>query len=172
MEEGKKIGDYLAMVKEEQRDPVDDHVLHIDFKRISLTEKISVKVRTVSKGDAVGVKQDGGSLEHVLWELEVVCLPTQIPQSLEADVSHLKIGDSIYVRDFKLPEGVTTKQSPDTIVFTVVPPMKEELAQPTPATGAEPEVIKEKKEPVEGEKEKAPAAAAAEKKEEKKEEKK
>ena len=124
----KKLRDYSAIIKEEQHHPVDDHILHVDFKRISLTEKITVKVRTVSKGEPVGVKQDGGSLEHVLWEVEVVCLPTQIPQSLECDVSQLKIGDSIHVRELKIPAEVVVKSDPDTIVFTVVPPMKEEMA--------------------------------------------
>ena len=147
----KKIADFPALVKEEQHDPVTDELLHVDFKRISLTEKIHVKVPLVPKGDPIGVKRDSGSLEHNMWELEVTCLPTQIPQGIETDVSTLAIGDTIHVRDLKLPEGVTTKHDADAIVYTVVPPMKEEMAQPAEAGLTEPEVLKEKK-PVEGEK--------------------
>jgi len=147
----KKVADFPALVKEEQHDPVTDQLLHIDFKRISLTEKIQVKVALVPQGDPVGVKRDGGSLEHNLWELEVICLPTQIPSGIVVDVSKLEISDNIHVSDIKLPEGVTTKHDPDAIVFTVVPPMKEEAAQPAEGGPTEPEVLKEKK-PAEGEK--------------------
>ena len=146
----KKLSDFPAMVKESQHDPVSDQLLHVDFKRISLTEKIQVKVSIIPKGDPIGVKRDSGSLEHNMWEIDVVCLPTQIPQSIEIDVSGLEISDNIHVRDLKLPEGVTTKHDPDDIVFTVVPPMKEEVA-PVEGAPTEPEVLKEKK-PVEGEK--------------------
>lgn len=159
LEGGKKTRDYSAIVKEEQHDPVSDKILHIDFNRISLTEKITVKVGIVAKGDAIGVRRDGGSLEHVLWELDVICLPTQIPQHIEIDVSNLAIGDNIHVKDVKLPEGVTSKHEPEAIILTVVPPMKAEVpAEGAPA--AEVEVIKEKKEAA-GEKKEG---AAAEKK--------
>lgn len=147
MDGGKKQEDSTVIVKEEQLDPVSELVQHIDFKRISLKERLEVKVPIIAKGDPIGVKRDGGSLEHVLWELTVVCLPTQIPQKFELDVSALLIGDTIHVRDIQLPEGVTTKQDPDSIVFSVVPPMKEEVAAPAEAAAVtEPEVIKEKKE--------------------------
>ena len=159
----KKLRDYSAIVKEEQHHPVNDEVLHIDFNRISLTEKITIKVAITSKGDPIGVKRDNGSLEHILWELDVVCLPTQIPQHLEIEVSKLEIGDSIYVRDIVLPEGVTTKHDLGAIVLTVVPPMKEEAPAAEAVAPAELEVIKEKKEPV-GEKKEGAAPAAADKK--------
>lgn len=164
----KKLRDYSAIVKEEQHHPVNDEVLHIDFKRISLTEKIQVQVQVIAKGEPIGVKRGGGSLEHNIWELEVICLPMQIPHHIEVDVTKLEIGDSIQVRDLVLPEGVTTKVDPEAAVMTVVPPMREE----EPAAGAvltEPEVIKEKKEK-EGEEKKSPEGAAP--KEEKKEAKK
>jgi len=159
----KKLLDYSAIVKEEQHHPVSDQILHIDFNRISLTEKITVKVSIQAQGEAIGVKRDSGSLEHVLWELDIICLPTQIPNHLDVDVSKLEIGDSIHVKDIKLPEGVTTKHDPESMVLTVVPPMKEE----TPVEGApvaELEVIKEKKEPAAGDKKEGAAPTAAEKK--------
>lgn len=154
----KKLRDYAALVKEEQYHPVSDQVIHIDFNRISLTDKISVKVAIVANGEAIGVKRDSGSLEHALWELDIVCLPTQIPHHLEVDVSKLEIGDSIHVKDIILPEGVTTKHDLEAMVMTVVPPMKEEALSEAPA--AELEVIKEKKdkEPAAADKKDVPAA--------------
>ncbi len=158
MEGDKKLRDYSAILKEEQHDPVNSSVLHIDFNCISLTEKIEVKVPIVAKGEAPGVKKDGGSLEHVLWELDVVCLPTQIPQNLSVDVSHLELNQSIHVKDITLPQGVTTKHDPDSVVFTVAPPMKEEVVvEGAEAAPTEPEVIREKKKE-EGDKAAAPAA--------------
>lgn len=174
LEGDKKLRDYIAIVKEEQHDPVTDSLLHLDFNRISLKKKIDVKVPIVGKGEPVGVKQDGGSLDHVLWELEITCLPTQIPKNIEIDVSALKIGDSIHVKDLRLPEGVTTKQNVESIVFHVVPPMKEEVAVAETAP-TEVEVLKEKKdkEPAKAadgkaEGDKKPEASAKPKAEEKK----
>lgn len=155
LDDKEKVKDYSAIVLEEQHDPVSDNVLHIDFKRISLKEKITVKVTILAVGDPIGVKRDNGSLEHALWELDVNCLPTQIPQHIDVDVSSLAIGDSVHVRDMKLPEGVTTKHDPDAVVFLVVPPMKAEETREGPAV-TEPEVTKEKKEPA-GEKKAADA---------------
>ena len=145
LEGSKKIKDYSAITKEVQHDPVTDRILHIDFNRISLTEKIEVKVAIEAKGEPIGVKQGGGSLEHVLWEINVICLPTQIPPSIEVDVSSLNIQDSIHVKDLILPSGVIAKNDPEAIVLTIAPPMKE--VTPTEAEGvpAEVEVIKEKK---------------------------
>ncbi len=157
MEGENKLKDYSAIIKEEQHHPVTAEILHIDFNRISLKQKIMVKVHIVAKGEAIGVKRDGGSLEHVLWELDVVCLPTQIPQHLDVDVSRLTIGDSVYVKDIILPEGVNTKHDLNGIVFTVVPPMKaEEAVAAAEAPAAEPEVLREKKDKEEAEKKAAP----------------
>ncbi|HQP10163.1 MAG TPA: 50S ribosomal protein L25 [Candidatus Omnitrophota bacterium] len=160
LEGDKKLKDYTAIVKEEQHEPVSDTLRHIDFHRISLTEEIEVKVPLVAKGEAPGVKNDGGSLDHILWELDVVCLPTNIPDKIEVDVSALKIGDVVQLKDIVLPNGVRTKHDPEAILMSVAPPMKEfEL----PAEGEkdiEPEVIKEKKA-------EEPAAEAGEKAEEK-----
>ena len=147
LEGEKKLKDYSAIIKDVQHDPVSDVTLHIDFNRISVTQEIEVKVPIIAKGEAIGVKQDGGALDHVIWELEVTCLPTKIPQNIEVDVSGLKINDVIHVKDLKLPEGVKTKHNPNSIVFSVAPPMKEAPAEGVAAEAAatEPEVIKEKK---------------------------
>ena len=89
LEGEKKLRDYSAIIKEEQHDPVSDDLMHIDFHRISLTEEIEVKVPVTTKGEANGVKVDGGSLDHTLWELDVVCLPTNIPEKIELDLLDL-----------------------------------------------------------------------------------
>lgn len=159
MEGDKKLRDYSAILKEEQLDPVSSNVLHIDFNRISLTEKIEVKVPIAAKGEAPGVKKDGGTLEHILWELEVTCLPTQIPHNLTVDVSHLELNQSIHVKDIALPPGVTTKHDLDGVVFSVAPAKMEEVAVEGEEAAAptEPEVIREKKKE-EGDKAAAPAA--------------
>ncbi len=143
-----------CLMKEVQHDPVHGQVVHVDFNEISLTKAIKVNVPVVTKGEAVGVKQEGGSLENVLWEIEVECLATDIPEEITIDVSELKIGDGIHVRDIKLADNVKVLTDPDSVVIHVVAPMKEE-APAEEVEGEEkkePEVIKEKKEvPAEGE---------------------
>lgn len=143
-----------CLIKEIQYDPVHSEIMHVDFNEISLTKAIKVNIPVVAKGEPVGVKQEGGSLEHILWEIEIECLPTAIPKEIEVDVSALKLGDSIHVKDIVAPAGVKILNEPSSIVISVAAPMKEEAVAPA-AEGeapAEPEVIKEKKEvPAEGE---------------------
>jgi large subunit ribosomal protein L25 len=143
-----------CLIKEIQYDPVHGNIIHVDFNEISLTKAIKVNIPVEAKGEPVGVKQEGGSLEHILWEVEIECLPTSIPKNIEVDVANLKMGDSIFVKDLKVPEGVKILNDPGAIVMNVASPMKEEVA-PVAAEGEvkqEPEVIKEKKEvPAEGE---------------------
>jgi large subunit ribosomal protein L25 len=143
-----------VLVKDIQYEPVQEEIIHVDFQEISLTEKIKVNVRVVTKGEPIGVKQEGGTLNHLLWELEVECLPTQIPEEITVDVSELKIGDNIHVKDLTLPVDVKAINNPEDIVIALEAPIKEEEIAPVPAEGeeaAEPEVIKEKKEIAEGE---------------------
>jgi large subunit ribosomal protein L25 len=136
-----------CLIKEIQYDPVKGDVIHVDFNEISLTEIIKVNVPVVAKGEPMGVKQEGGSLEHILWEVEVECLPTDIPKEIEVDVSKLSIGDSIHIKDIAFPSQVKVLNAQEAIVFSVSAPIKEEVAAPV-AEGEEkqePEVIKEKK---------------------------
>ena len=151
-----------CLIKEIQYDPVRGDIIHVDFNEISLTEEIKVNVPVVAKGEPVGVKQEGGSLEHILWEIEVECLPTQIPENFEVDVSSLKIGDAIHVKDITFPPNVKIITSQEAIVLSVSAPIKEEEIAPAEegAEAQEPEVIKEKKE--------APAEEGAEESKEKK----
>ena len=165
VDEGKKISDFPAIIKDVQLHPVTDEVIHIDFNRISLDKEIEINVKILVKGEAVGVKRDGGTLEHLMWELDIICLPTNIPHHLEADVTNLGVHDSIHVKDLALPQGVRTKHDPESVVITVAGSMREETAaapaegEAAAATGAEPEVLKEKKK-----EEGADAAPAAAKK--------
>ncbi|MFH1441912.1 MAG: 50S ribosomal protein L25 [Candidatus Omnitrophota bacterium] len=148
---GKQEKDKVCLIKEIQHDPVHDNIVHVDFNEISLTQAIKVNVPVVAKGEPVGVKQEGGSLEHVLWEIEVECLPTSIPEELEVDASHLKIGDAIHVKDIVFPSGTKVLTEMDGVVMHVVAPMKEEVPAEGELEGEEkkePEVIKEKKEPI------------------------
>jgi len=166
----------LVMIKEVQLDVLKNSVLHVDFHEISLTEKIKVDIPIETKGEPVGVKQDGGVLEHTMREVEAECLPTQIPDYIEIDVEALQIGDSRHVRDLPIPPGVKILSDPDlTILAVKLPHVEKEEPVEGEEGAAEPEVIGEKKEgeeegSEEGEKPKpaAPKAASEEKKKEEK----
>ena len=163
VEDGKKISDFPAIIKDVQLHPVTDEVIHIDFNRISLDKEIEINVKIILKGEPIGVKRDGGTLEHLMWELDIICLPNNIPHHLEADVTNLGVHDSVHVKDLALPQGVRTKHDPESVVVTVAGSMREETAGAgaegdAAAAGSEPEVLKEKKK-----EEGADAAGAAKK---------
>ncbi|MGB8657455.1 MAG: 50S ribosomal protein L25/general stress protein Ctc [Candidatus Zixiibacteriota bacterium] len=147
----KQDGSKKVLIREVQRDPVRGDIVHIDFHQISLAKKITIEVPIHLSGTPQGVK-DGGILQHVLRELKVECLPTAIPERIEVDVSHLKIGDSIHVADIKV-ENVEMLTDLQSSIASVVPPTVFKEAEVAPAAAeAEPEVITEKK--AEGEEEK------------------
>ncbi|HTY45108.1 MAG TPA: 50S ribosomal protein L25 [Patescibacteria group bacterium] len=152
-----------CLIKEIQYDPVKGDIVHVDFNEISLTKSIKVNVPVITVGEAPGVKQEGGSLEHILWEIEVECLPTDIPKGIEVDISQLKMGDSVHIKDLKSSDKYKIMNDTEAIVLSVAAPMKEEVvAEAVEGEEAkEPEVIKEKKE--------TPEEAAAEDKEKAKE---
>lgn len=153
---GKSKKSRTAIIKEIQYHPVKGDILHVDFNEISLTQTLTVKVPIAAKGEAEGIKE-GGVLEHVLWELEVECLPTQIPENIPVDVSGLKIGDSILVKDLQMPSEVKVLADPEATVISLAVPRAEEAAEIAPGEEAqEPEVIMEKK----PEEEEAPAEEA------------
>ncbi len=140
-----KVEGKTVIIKEIQRDPIKGDILHVDFNEISLTEMLKVSIPVAARGEAAGVKE-GGILEHIMWELEVECLPTQIPERIEVEVSGLKIGDSIHVKDVKFPEGVKVLNDPELTLISVKPPLVEKVAEAVPgAEITEPEVIREKK---------------------------
>jgi large subunit ribosomal protein L25 len=134
-----------ALIREIQRDPVLGSILHLDLQHISLTERIIVEVPIVLIGTPIGVKDGGGILEHLLREVEVECLPTDIPSKLEVEVSALNIGDTLHVSDIKA-NRVTIKTDAGRAIAAVVPPtILEEVKPAEEAVVAEPELVKEKK---------------------------
>jgi large subunit ribosomal protein L25 len=144
--EGDGAGDRKAIIREIQRDPVEGNILHLDLQHISLTERITVEVPIVLVGTPIGVKDGGGILEHLLREVEVECLPTDIPSKLEVEVSGLNIGDSLHVSDLKA-DRVTIKTEADRAIAAVVPPtILEEVKPAEEGAPTEPELVKEKKE--------------------------
>jgi len=153
IQDDKKQKGRPCLIKEIQYDPVKGDIIHVDFNEISLTKVIKVNVPVVAKAEPIGVKQEGGSLEHILWEIEVECLPTDIPKGIEVDVSQLKIGDAIHIKDITFPSNIKVLNALEAIVFSVTAPIKEEVVVPAVEgeEKQEPEVIKEKKEtPAEG----------------------
>ena len=148
VDNGKKAKSFVALLKEVQHHPVSDTADHLDFQRVSMDKEISVRIPVILKGEAIGLKKPGATLEHMLREIEVICLPTIIPNHIEVDVSHLDTHDSVHVKDLALPQGVRTKADPSSSVVSVVFATREEVATDA-ATGeaaAQPEleVIKEK----------------------------
>jgi len=145
---GKKTRDQdvnTVIIKEIQEDHLKNEILHVDFQQISLTEQITVNVPIAIVGESIGVKQEGGVLEHLLWEVGVECLPTDIPEKIEVDIGSLGIGQSIYIKDLKVPEGVKVLSAPEQIVLMVSQPKEEKVEEKVEKEVAEPEVIKQKK---------------------------
>jgi large subunit ribosomal protein L25 len=128
-----------SIIRELQREPVSGRPVHVDFQRISLTESIQRAIPVHLTGTSVGVKDFGGILDFVRREVVVEGLPTQIPDSIEADVSQLMIGDSIFARDLSAP-GIRILTEPDMVIAHVVPPAVYQEATPGEAP-AEPEVV-------------------------------
>ena len=139
-----------VLVKAVQHDPVDGHVTHVDFHAILLTERLKVKVPVLLKGEAVGVKQEGGILEHFLREVEVECLPAEIPAGVEFDVSAMNVGATVHVRDLVAPKNAKITSDADGVIASIQMP-KEEKPEEAAGPVTEPEVIREKKEEAEAE---------------------
>ena len=135
-----------VIIKEVQHDPVKRSILHVDFNEISLTEKIVVEVEVTAVGEPVGVKQDGGLLDHPLRQVKVRCLPTDIPKHIDVDVSALKLNDSIHVKDLKASDKLEILNDPESLLFQVK--LHEEKIEEAPAVAEaqEVEVLREKKE--------------------------
>ncbi len=135
-----------VIIKEIQHDPVKRNILHVDFNEISLTETITVEVEVMAKGEPVGVKQDGGFLDHPLRHVKIQCLPTDIPPHLDAEVSGLKLGDTIHVKDLAVSDKIKVLTDPEALLFQVKK-IEEKVEEATePGQTPEIEVIREKKE--------------------------
>lgn len=153
----------LALVQEVQHHPLSGKVLHVDFHEVSPTEKVTLMVPVETVGEAAGVKNSGGVLEHVLFKLKVRALPKDLPEQIVIDVTNLELNKTIHIGEIKAPEGVEIMGGKNIPVVSVAEPRAEEEA--APAEGAavaagDVEMIKEKKEGEEGA---APAEKGAEK---------
>ncbi|HNT37155.1 MAG TPA: 50S ribosomal protein L25/general stress protein Ctc [bacterium] len=127
----------ISIVRDVQYDPVTEKIIHVDFQRISLDEPIHAEIPIHFLGTSIGVKS-GGVLEHIIRTLEVECLPLDVPNFVEVDISSLTIGQSIHVRDITAPERVTIKTSQEQTIATVAAPtvVAEPVAEAAPAEGA------------------------------------
>jgi len=165
--DGGKETNVLAVVREIQYNKLNNRVIHADFHKINMTEKIRIKVPVrIQNADLCDGVKEGGVLQTMLRTVEVQCLPTQVPEAIQVDVLHLAIGSSVHVSDLQLPEGVKAVQAGGAVICSVAEQMAEEVkagapgaegaAAAAPAAGAaEPEVLTAKKK-----EEAAPAADA------------
>ena len=141
-----------VMVKEYQLDPITHALLHADFYQLAMDKAITVTVPIVLKGEPRGVKLQGGLLDFVTRDIQVLCLPTDIPEHIDVDVTELMLNQSIRVRDLAQSDKWKAVTEGETMLVHVVMPKVEEVAATTeaaaaaPAAGAEPEVIKKGKE--------------------------
>jgi large subunit ribosomal protein L25 len=134
----------VALVREVQHHPVDGGILHVDFYEVDLTQRLRVTVPLHFVGKAKGVAE-GGILQPIIREMEVECLPTDIPQFIEVDVTPLDIHDAVHLADVPMPASVTAVVETNEAVVTVLPPSVEEVkvaeaegeagAVPAPAAG-------------------------------------
>jgi large subunit ribosomal protein L25 len=139
----------MAIIRDLQFDPVTEDLIHVDLQEVAMDRAIQVSVAIHHVGEAIGVKESQGILEMVLREVRVSCLPGNIPEFLEADVTGLNIHDVLTVKDLRVPEGVRVLNDGNQAVVTVAPPAAEEVAAvaaaPTETAAAEPEVLTERK---------------------------
>jgi large subunit ribosomal protein L25 len=154
----------LALVQEIQHHPLEGDVLHVDFHEVTEDEKVVILVPLETVGEAAGVKNSGGVLEHVVFKLKVRALPRDLPEQMVLDVSHLELGKSIHLGEIKAPAGVEILGDKNIAVISVALPRTEEeeaavVAEGEAVAAGDVEMIKEKKEegeegvaPVRGEK--------------------
>ena len=161
-------GDTRVLVKDFQLDPVTHQVLHADFYQVAMDRAIQVTIPILVKGEAKGIKQQGGILEFVRREIEVSCLPLDIPEHVEVDVSELMLHQGVRLRDVATNPKWKPITELDAMLVHVIMPKAEEApaaaeatAAAATATPAEPEVIKKGKKEEEGA---APAAKDEKKK--------
>lgn len=152
--------DRVAILRDYQIDPITGDLLHVDFLEVAMNEKITVTVPVeLTDATPAGVKE-GGILQFVVRDIEIECLPSQIPESIKVDASSLAIGDSLHVKDITPPQGIEILADPEEVILTILSPVTEERLEELLTTSkpaeetAEPEVIKKSKEKEESEGEK------------------
>ncbi len=149
----------MVILRDLQLDPVSENLVHVDLQEVNMDKPIQVTVALHHVGEAIGVRDTQGILEMVLREIQVSCLPGNIPEDIKADVSNLAIGDVLTVGELVVPEGVRVLTDKAQAVATVAPPAAEEVVAPVAAVvgavaaaPAEPEVLTERKPKEEDEK--------------------
>jgi large subunit ribosomal protein L25 len=142
----------MVILRDLQLDPVSENLVHVDLQEVNMDKPIQVTVALRHVGEPIGVRDTQGILEMVLREVQVSCLPANIPEDIKADVSNLAIGDVLTVADLVVPEGVRVLTDTAQAVATVAPPAAEEVAAPVAAVAGavagapgEPEVLTERK---------------------------
>ncbi|MGB8014215.1 MAG: 50S ribosomal protein L25 [Terriglobales bacterium] len=145
-----------AMIVDWQFEPIKGTLLHVDLKRIAMDKRLTVTVPVVLKGEAAGVKAEGGILEQLLRAIEIECLPADIPKNIEVDISHLVFGIEVRVKDLPHSDKLKFLTDEDQMIAHITTVKEEVVAAPeavadAAATPAEPEVIKKGKQEVEGE---------------------
>jgi len=152
-------GDARVLVKDFQLDPITHAVLHADFYRVAMDKLLQVTIPVLVHGEPKGVKQQGGLVEFIRRDIEIECLPADIPEHIDVDISELMLHEGVRVRDVATNPKWKPISDPDMMIVHVIMPKAEEVVAPTEtaavatATPAEPEVIKKgKKEEEEAEK--------------------
>jgi large subunit ribosomal protein L25 len=146
-------GSGVTIIKDIQHDPLTGNLIHADLFRISMDKPLNLKVQVHLSGTPIGVKAQGGVLDFVTRAIDISCLPADIPERLDVDVSGIEIGHSIRISDLNLSDKLTLHMDPNTPIMTVVAPaaekalaaVEEGAAVAPAAEGAEPEVIKKGK---------------------------
>lgn len=141
----------LALVQDVQHHPLSGKVLHLDLHEVKADEKVSIEVPVEAVGVPDGVKNGGGTLEHVRFRIRVRCLPKDLPEQINVDVTHLKVGETLHIGEIVAPPGVELLGDKKIPVLAVAAPVTEAAAEATAAPAAgeaakQPEMIKEKKE--------------------------
>jgi large subunit ribosomal protein L25 len=147
---GDANGSRLAIVQDVQHHPLYDTTLHIDFHEVKADELVTMEIPVESVGTPDGVKNGGGTLEHVRFKLKIRALPGNLPEQITVDVSALKVGQTLHIGEIVAPEGVELMGDKKIPVFAVAAPVAEvaettDPAAPAAADGKQPEMIKEKK---------------------------
>lgn len=129
---------FLAMPREVQRDHLRGRLMHADFLRIARDEKVTVEVPVHLTGESHGVRE-GGVVEHHLWNVRLECLPQDVPEAIEADISTVGVGESFKVSDLSIPDNLTLLTPEDETIVSVVAPQVLAVEEEVPEEGAEPE---------------------------------
>ena len=151
LEGAKEATDRLAMIKDYQTDPITDSPIHLDLLEVAMDEKVRVAVSVHLVGTSIGIKE-GGIVQHGQREIEIECLPNDIPDYLEVDITNLKVNESLHIRDMQIPAGIKTLSDAEATVVTIQPPVSQEkldemlAAAPAVEEAEQPELVKKPKE--------------------------